>query len=114
MAFSLKENHFYCALYLRTYMQDVLLKPCQYGLAAKRHFSVNACYILLLYTVIAIPMRTREKLHLCGHHNRLRAGTVSIYLFLQIIISFTEGSVFQFICSQRLFVGQASIFCEHY
>lgn len=66
--------------------------------------------MLQLYIVMAVPLRTGEKLYFSGHHNRLGAGIVSTYLFLQIIRSFTEGTVFQFICSQLCFVDQASVF----
>ena len=65
--------------------------------------------MLVLYIVIAISVRIGEKIDFCGHHNRLRAGTVSIYLFLYIIRSFTEETVFPFICSELLFVDEASI-----
>jgi len=52
MAFSLEENHFCCALYFCIYMQAVLLKTFWYGKTGKRHFSVNAYYILYIVYIL--------------------------------------------------------------
>lgn len=56
-------------------------------------------------------MKTGEKIipSQC-HHNRLRARFVSTYVYMQIIESFPEGSVFQHIRSQLLLVDQATVF----
>lgn len=88
---------------------------CSIWVAGKRHFNVHAHYIIVLYIVIAIPIRTREKIHFCGHHNRIRVGILCTYLLLQIIRFWriTKRTIFQFICSQLLILDEAS-FCEDY
>lgn len=88
---------------------------CSIWVAGKRHFNEYAHCIIVLHIVIAIPIRTREKIHFWSSQQDQSGEFLSTYLLLQIIKfwKITKGTIFQFIFSQLLIVDKAS-FCEDY